>query len=178
MNQFIFLDRDGVINQDSLHYIKSVQEFVPIPGSIDAIARLSAAGYKIGIATNQSGVSRGHYTEVELKAIHNKLLHLVESAGGEIAAIEYCIHLPDAGCPCRKPQPGMLYALADRLNCSLSEVSFVGDRISDIRAAEAAGAKPVMIISTMTELVHLSTYPHVPQYNSLASYVDFLLGKQ
>lgn len=178
MTRLILLDRDGVINRDSLHYIKSVDEFILIPGSVEAIARLTVAGYKIGVATNQSGVLRGLYTETELRAIHDKMIQSVQSAGGEIDAIEYCIHLPEEGCFCRKPQPGMLNALAKRFNCSLKEVPFIGDRVSDIQAAFAAGASPVMVLSSMTDLIGLKAYPQVPVYNSLAEYVDQLLARK
>ena len=174
-NKVIILDRDGVINQDSLHYIKSQEEFIPVPGSIEAIAELTAAGYRIGIATNQSGVSRGYYSEQELWQIHAKMLTLVRAAGGEISAIEYCIHLPDAGCNCRKPQPGMLLALAKRLNCSLKQVPFIGDRVSDIQAAEAAGARPLVVLSPMTDRKNLQDYAYVPVFSSLAHCVDHLL---
>lgn len=178
MNKLILLDRDGVINQDSLHYIKSVDEFIPIAGSIEAIAQLTQAGYLIGVATNQSGVSRGYYSEDELKAIHNKMQELVSAAGGEIGLIEYCTHMPDAGCLCRKPQPGMLLALGRRLGCSLDNIPFVGDRVSDIQAAEAAGAKPIMVLSPMTDRVALQDYLHVPVFNSLSQYVDDLLADE
>ena len=175
MTRLILLDRDGVVNQDSLHYIKNVDEFILIPESVEAIVRLKKAGYKIGIATNQSGVSRGLYTETELNAIHEKMIQSVQKAGGQIDAIEYCIHLPEEGCLCRKPQPGMLYALAKRFDCSLKHVPFVGDRVSDIQAALAVGADPVMVLSTMTDLVSLKAYPEVPVFHSLAEYVDQLL---
>ncbi|MDP1602395.1 MAG: D-glycero-beta-D-manno-heptose 1,7-bisphosphate 7-phosphatase [Legionella sp.] len=175
LKKVVLLDRDGVINQDSLHYIKSVDEFIPIPGSIEAIVRLTRAGFLIGVATNQSGISRGLYSEEELQAIHRKMVKLVQSAGGEIHAIEYCIHMPDLGCACRKPNPGMLYALARRLGCSLENVPFIGDRVSDIQAAEAVGAKPVMVLSPMTDRVGLLPYSYVPVYNSLAEWVDALL---
>ncbi|MDI9819407.1 MULTISPECIES: D-glycero-beta-D-manno-heptose 1,7-bisphosphate 7-phosphatase [unclassified Legionella] len=176
MNKVILLDRDGVINQDSLHYIKSVDEFILLPGSIDALVRLTKAGYRIGVATNQSGVSRGYYTERDLAAIHEKLMSAVRAAGGEIEAIEYCVHLPDAGCLCRKPQPGMLKALAERLGCSSFEgVPFVGDRVSDIQAAEAVGATPMMVLSPMTDRQALRQYPHVPVFTSLAQCIDSLL---
>jgi D-glycero-D-manno-heptose 1,7-bisphosphate phosphatase len=175
MNKVVLLDRDGVINQDSLHYIKSPDEFIPVPGSIEAIACLTAAGFRIGVATNQSGVSRGYYDEEELAAIHTKMLNLVHASGGEIAAIEYCIHMPDEGCFCRKPNPGMLYTLAKRLKCSLSDVPFIGDRVSDIQAAETAGAKPIMVLSPMTDRVGLQAYLHVPVFNSLAQCVEHLL---
>lgn len=175
MTRLILLDRDGVINQDSLQYIKNVDEFIFIPGSIEAIARLTAAGYTIGLATNQSGVSRGLYTEHELAMIHCKLRQAVQAAGGSIDAIEYCIHLPQEGCACRKPQPGMLLALAKQFHCSLESVPFIGDRVSDIQAALAAGARPVVILSSMTNRDGLKDYPDVPVFSSLAEYVNHLL---
>ncbi|CEG57381.1 D-glycero-beta-D-manno-heptose 1,7-bisphosphate 7-phosphatase [Legionella fallonii] len=178
MTRLILLDRDGIINHDSLHYIKSVDEFILIPGSVDAIARLTRAGYKIGVATNQSGVSRGLYTEAALQAIHEKMLSLVQKAGGQIDAIEYCIHHPKDKCLCRKPQPAMLHALAKRFNCSLQHVPFVGDRVSDVQTALVAGAEPVMVLSSMTELIGLKAYPQVPIFHSLAEYVDQLLSQQ
>lgn len=179
MTKFILLDRDGVINQDSLAYIKSIDEFVLIPGSVDAIVKLTHAGYKMGIATNQSGVSRGLYTEDTLKAINNHMINLIETAGGKIHALEYCIHLPEEHCFCRKPRPGMLLALARRLGIpSLSGVDFVGDRTSDIAAAKSAGANPVMILSSMTDRTGLIDYPDVPVYDSLLHYVQQLLSNQ
>lgn len=177
MNRIILLDRDGVINQDSLQYIKSPDEFLPITENISAIAKLSQAGYKIGVATNQSGVSRGLYTEEQLAAIHSKMFHMIEEAGGWINALEYCIHLPEEGCFCRKPNPGMLLSLGNRFNCSLQGIPFVGDRISDIEAALSAGASPVIVLSNMTDLQGLTKYPKVPVYNSLTEYVNQLLSK-
>src|SRR5437763_979604 len=103
MKKVVILDRDGVINYDSLYYIKSVEEFKPIPGSIEAMAKLTKAGFLIGIATNQSGISRKLYTKEILEAIHDKLVKLAKEKGAEIAAIAYCEHMPDSGCPCRKP---------------------------------------------------------------------------
>lgn len=178
MNKIVLLDRDGIINYDSLHYIKSADEFIPIPDSLEAIARLSAAGYKIGVATNQSGISRGLYTKEELGIIHEKMINLVSACGGTIDAVEYCMHMPDYGCICRKPNPGMLHALADRLGCGLEGVPFVGDRVSDIQAAEAAGANPFIVLSPMTDRAGLLTYPHVPVFSSLSEWVDFFLNDQ
>lgn len=175
MKRALLLDRDGVINYDSSSYIKNCEEFVFIPGSLAAIARLTQAGYIIGIATNQSGVSRGLYTEADLNLIHEKLIKAVIEAGGYIASIEYCIHLPETACSCRKPNPGMLHALAEKLNISLATVPFVGDRISDIKAAQAVGARPVIVLSSMTDRMLLADYPGVPVYNSLKDYVDALL---
>jgi D-glycero-D-manno-heptose 1,7-bisphosphate phosphatase len=178
MAKIVFLDRDGIINQDSLHYIRSVDEFIPVEGSLEAIARLTAAGYQIGVATNQSGIARGYYTEKDLHEIHAKMLRLVRVAGGDIAAIEFCPHMPDSGCSCRKPQPGMLYKLAQRLQGSTVNTPFVGDRVSDVQAALSAGAQPVMVFSPMTDRAGFEVYTDVPVFTSLSAWVDCFLAKQ
>ncbi|KTC71627.1 D,D-heptose 1,7-bisphosphate phosphatase [Legionella birminghamensis] len=174
MNKVILLDRDGVINADSINYIRCEEDFNFLPGSKEAIARLTQLGYQLGIATNQSGVSRGYYTEQTLLSIHQKMLSELQLVGGEIAAIEYCIHMPEEGCKCRKPQPGLLLGLAKKLACSLEGVHFVGDRVSDIQAAMAAGATPVMVLSPMTDRAGLMNYPEVPVFHSLLDYVRSL----
>ena len=173
--KIIILDRDGVINEDSLNYIKSTEEFILIPGSCEAIARLTDAGYCVAVATNQSGIARGYYTEEQLAAIHEKMKANVLAAGGRVDFVIYCPHMPDAGCSCRKPKPGMLIAIAQHFDCSLNNVRFIGDRVSDIQAAEAAGALPIMVLSSMTDRLALAAYPNVPVYTSLAQYVDELL---
>lgn len=175
MTKLIILDRDGVINQDSLHYIKSPNEFFLLPGSCEAIARLTAAGYKIAVATNQSGIARGLYDEKQLSAIHEKMLSFVEKAGGRIDFIIHCPHMPDGGCDCRKPKPGMLLTIARYFGQSLKDVFFIGDRISDIQTAEAAGAIPLVVLSDMTEQANLALYPNVPVYSSLLQCVDAVL---
>lgn len=165
--KLLILDRDGVINQDSLQYIKSPEEFIFLPGSLEAIARLTKAGYTLAIATNQSGVSRGLYTEDTLLQIHEKLLTAVTAEGGEIASIQYCTHMPDSGCGCRKPMPGMLHAIAKNLNTTLEGAMMVGDRITDILVARAVGIKPLVIRSQMTDMVKLKSFPEVPVFSSL-----------
>lgn len=175
MNKLVILDRDGVINQDSLAYIKSPDEFVLLPGSAEAIARLNAAGYFVAVATNQSGIARGYYDVAQLAAIHEKMKALVQAAGGRIDMITYCPHMPDSGCFCRKPKPGMLLEIAKNFGCSCSQVPYVGDRVSDIQAAQAAGAIPLMVLSTMTDRLGLAAYPEVPVFTSLAHCVEYLL---
>lgn len=175
MKKVILLDRDGVINHDSVHYIKSPDEYEFIPGSVEAIVRLTQAGYKIGVATNQSGISRGYYDVDVLTQIHEKLVNTVKLAGGEISAIVYCPHHPNDGCACRKPNPGMLNQLAKLLHCRLKGVKFIGDRFSDIQAAQAAGATPVLVRSQMTEGFLLTPTASVPLFNSLAEATDWIL---
>ncbi|WP_434772929.1 D-glycero-beta-D-manno-heptose 1,7-bisphosphate 7-phosphatase [Pseudomonas entomophila] len=143
--KLLILDRDGVINQDSDAYIKSLDEWVPIPGSVEAIARLSQAGWTVAVATNQSGLARGYYPLATLEAMHARLRALVADAGGEVGLIVHCPHGPDDGCACRKPKPGMLHTIAAHYQADLAGTWFVGDSAGDLDAALAAGAQPVLV---------------------------------
>ena len=147
---FIMLDRDGIINYDSKQYIRTPDEWLPIPGSFEAISLLTKAGYKIGVASNQSGISRGFYTHETLALIHKKMLQGVDQAGGKIDKIVYCHHMPNDGCDCRKPAPGMLYELANFFNSTPKSKYFIGDRKTDVLAARACSAVPILINSQMT----------------------------
>ncbi len=145
--KILMLDRDGVINHDSDQYIKSPAEWKPVKGSIEAIARLTQAGWRILVATNQSGVARGLFDMSTLNAIHDVMHRTVIQAGGRIEAIFFCPHAADAHCPCRKPEPGMLHEIERRLNVPLAGVPFVGDSLKDLQAAVAAGARPVLVLT-------------------------------
>ena len=133
--KLLILDRDGVINYDSDAYIKTLEEWVPIPGSVDAIAQLSKAGWTVAVATNQSGIARGYYPLATLEAMHARLRALVAEQGGEVGLIVYCPHGPDEGCACRKPKPGMLLEIASRFTVDLAYVPVVGDSLRDMEAA-------------------------------------------
>ena len=150
--KLVILDRDGVINQDSDRYIKSPEEWLPIPGSLEAIARLSQAGWHVVVATNQSGIGRGLYDMGTLNAIHAKMHKAVGLAGGRIDAVFYCPDLPDAASSCRKPHPGMLLAIGERFNTPLELVPSVGDKLSDLQAAHAVGARPILVLTGKGEL--------------------------
>lgn len=145
----IILDRDGVINQDSDAYVKSVDEWIPLPGSIKAIAALSKAGFQVFIATNQSGIARGYYDDAELQAMHQKMLDLVHAEGGEIQGIEYCPHGPQDDCSCRKPKSGMIEAIERSLNMDFTEqpAIMVGDSLRDLQAGKARGCAPVLVLT-------------------------------
>jgi D-glycero-D-manno-heptose 1,7-bisphosphate phosphatase len=143
--QIVVLDRDGVINVDSADYIKSADEWQPLPGSIDAIAMISQKGYTVYVATNQAGLARGLFSSVDLHQMHQKLKSLVVAAGGQIEGIFFCPHHPDEGCRCRKPNPGLLEQIAESAKASLTDQPFVGDSLKDIQAAIAIGAKPVLV---------------------------------
>lgn len=143
--KLIILDRDGVINHDSDAYIKSLDEWIPIAGSIEAIARLSKAGWTVAVATNQSGIARGYYSLAVLEAMHARLRELVAEQGGELGLIVQCPHGPDDGCDCRKPKPGMLRQIAKYYGVPLGGVWFVGDSSSDLETARAVDCQPVLV---------------------------------
>ncbi len=145
--QTVILDRDGVINQDSDAYIKSDEEWVPIPGSIDAIAALSRAGFRIVVATNQSGIGRALFDEYALARIHHKMWSMVEEAGGFIDGIFYCPHTPNDQCDCRKPGTGLLRQIESEFGISLAGAYFIGDSVKDVEAALAHGCRPVLVRS-------------------------------
>lgn len=143
--KLLILDRDGVINYDSDAYIKNLDEWIPLPGAVEAIARLSRAGWTVAVATNQSGLARGYYDQAALDAMHARLRQLVAEQGGELGLIVHCPHGPDDGCDCRKPKPGMLRQIAAHYGVSLAGVWFVGDSSGDLKAALAVGCQPVLV---------------------------------
>lgn len=143
----IVLDRDGVINEDSADYIRCLGDWRPIPGSLEAIAALSRAGYTIAIATNQSGLGRGYFTLDDLESIHDHLCQQVEEQGGHIAGIFYCPHLPGDGCGCRKPATGLLLAIETELGESARGALFIGDNLKDLQAARAYGCLPALVMT-------------------------------
>ncbi len=145
--KIVVLDRDGVINHDSADYIKSADEWVPYPGSLEAIAALHQAGFTVLVATNQSGLARGYFDEFQLAQIHQKLNDHVEEAGGLLSGLFYCPHGPDDGCGCRKPGTGLLQQAESQLQVSLKGCYFVGDSLRDLQCAEAFGMQPVLVLS-------------------------------
>ena len=145
--KLIILDRDGVINFDSEHFIKSPAAWKPIPGSLEAIARLSQSGYKVVVATNQSGIGRGLFDMDALNAIHEKMQRAVQTAGGRIDAIFYCPHADVANCDCRKPKPGMFERISACFNTDLSGIPTVGDSLRHLVAGVSQGAQPILVLT-------------------------------
>lgn len=144
--KLLILDRDGVINHDSEHYIKSPEEFIPIEGSLEAIAALNKAGYLVTVATNQSGVGRGYYSIETLEDIHVKLNSLLTQVGGRIDLLVYCPHTPEDHCSCRKPKPGLIQTILHRFpEIRPSEVLMVGDSLRDLEAAWEEGCHTVLV---------------------------------
>lgn len=177
--KLLILDRDGVINQDSDAYIKSLDEWIPIPGSIEAIAQLSKAGWTVAVATNQSGIARGYYSLATLDAMHARLRELVAAQGGEVGLIVYCPHGPDAGCACRKPKPGMLRTIASHYAVELAGVWFVGDSKGDLEAARAVDAQPVLVKTGKGEQTLSKGVPEATLiFDDLAAIASALIHQQ
>lgn len=180
-SRLVILDRDGVINRDSDAYVKSLDEWIPYPSSIEAIARLSRAGWDVAIATNQSGIARGYYDEATLEAMHAELEKQVCDAGGEIAYIAYCPHGPDDGCSCRKPLPGLLEEIRAALGLeSLAGSWMVGDSLRDLQAGKPMGCRPVLVRTgkgSKTE-AQGEGLEGALIFDELAGFVDWLLGKR
>ncbi len=181
MGRLVILDRDGVINEDSDAYIKSPAEWVPVPGSLEAIARLTAAGWRVVVATNQSGIARGLFDLETLGRIHARMHRAVAEAGGRIEAIFFCPHGPDEGCRCRKPAPGLLEEIAARYRTTLEGVPVIGDSARDLEAARAAGARPVLVRTgkgRRTEAAGGPALEGVPVHDDLAAAVEALLREE
>ncbi len=178
MIKLIVLDRDGVINEDLERPVVTPDEWVPIEGSLEAIARLHQAGWSVAVATNQSGIGRGLMELEVLNDIHRRMHEMVNQVGGKIDVIAFCPHTESDDCACRKPAPGMLYSISERLDTELSSVVMVGDSLRDMQAALAAAATPI-IVRTGKGQKTLDTHKgleHIPAFDNLASYVDDLLA--
>lgn len=174
----VILDRDGVINEDSDAYVRSLEEWHPIPGSLEAIARASRAGWRVVVCTNQSGVGRGLFPARAVDAIHRELQRRIETLGGHVDGIFYCPHAPDAGCSCRKPLPGLLQQAAAGLGFTLAGVPVIGDSGRDLEAARAVRATPVLVRTGKGEgTLDRGEAAGAAVYADLAEAIDALLGE-
>lgn len=171
--KLVILDRDGVINEDSDNYIKGPDEWHPIPGSLEAIARLNHAGYHVVLATNQSGVGRGLFEVSTLNAIHDKMHRALAQIGGRIDAIFFCPHAQEANCSCRKPKAGLLEEIGHRFSVDLKGVPCIGDALRDLQAAHAVGAAPILVLTGKGETTRCegNLPPHTQVYRDLSEAV-------
>lgn len=182
MMKLVILDRDGTINVDSDEYIKSADEWVPMPGALEAIARLNHAGWHVAVATNQSGLGRGLYDIGALNAMHAKMLKMLGALGGRIDAVFYCPHAPEDHCACRKPLPGLFEQIGERFGVDLAGVPCVGDTLRDVQAGAAVGCVPHLVLTGKgagyrgRELP--DQFPSGTQvHEDLAAFVDHLLAQ-
>lgn len=178
--KLIILDRDGVINEDSDDYIKSVDEFIPIPGSLEAIGKLTKAGYTIAVATNQSGIARGYYDRATLDAMHSKLHQLLQVYGGQIDQFFVCPHGPDDQCDCRKPKPGLFAQIAEHYHMDLHGTPAIGDSYRDLQAGQAFGTQAILVRTGKGERTlakHAKELRDIPVFANLLEAVSALLSK-
>ncbi|WP_306607279.1 D-glycero-beta-D-manno-heptose 1,7-bisphosphate 7-phosphatase [Azonexus sp.] len=178
--KLVILDRDGVINFDSAQFIKSPEEWKPIPGSLEAIARLKQNGYRVVVATNQSGVGRGLFDMDTLNRIHKKMHKASFEMGGRIDAIFYCPHSADSACDCRKPKPGMFKRISETLNMDLNGVPAIGDSLRDLQAGAALGCTPLLVLTGKGEKTQSegNLPPGTLIFPDLAAAVDHLLARE
>ena len=176
--QLVILDRDGVINKDSDEFVKSPEEWQSLPGSPEAIARLTHANFRVVVATNQSGLGKGLFDIGAFNRINEKMHREINNAGGRIDGIFYCPHRPDEGCKCRKPEPGLFVDICRRLHCDLAGVPAIGDSLRDIKAARKVGARPILVRTGKGRATESNRKElgEVEVYDDLASAVDALLS--
>lgn len=177
----IILDRDGVLNEDSDAYVKSESEWIPIGGSAQAVAKLNKAGYQVAVATNQSGLARGYFSQSDLDAMHAKMISVAQQEGGVFAHVAWCPHGPDDQCDCRKPLPGLIHQIEEALNQSAKGSYMVGDSIRDLEAGVAAGCVPILVRTGKGQAseTKLASHPQLSStqiYDDLASFVADLLS--
>lgn len=179
--KLVILDRDGTINRASDEFVKSPEEWHPLPGALEAISRLNHAGFHVVLATNQSGLGRGLFDMAALNAVHAHMLKTLAALGGRIDAIFYCPHTSEEVCSCRKPAPGLLHQIEERYGHSLIGVPYVGDSLRDMLAAQAAGCTPHLVLSGRHAMVDPTRLP--PEFPvstlvhaDLAAFADHLLG--
>ena len=179
--KLVILDRDGTINEDRDDYVKSPEEWHPLPQALEAIARLNHAGWHVAVASNQSGLGRGLFDVATLNAMHAKMNKLLAAAGGRVDAVFYCPHSPEEQCACRKPLPGLLEQIGERYGIDLQGVPCVGDSLRDLQAGHAVGCAAHLVLTGKGEQFRQRELPptfpaDTRVHNDLSGFVDWLLG--
>jgi D-glycero-D-manno-heptose 1,7-bisphosphate phosphatase len=180
--KLVILDRDGTINHESDEFVKSPEEWIPLPGALEAIARLNHAGWHVAVATNQSGLGRGLFDVAALNAIHAKMHKALSALGGRVDAVFYCPHGPDEGCQCRKPNPGLFEQIGERFGVDLRTVPVVGDTPRDLVAGAAVGCPPHLVLTGRAASLRgqqlPETYPaHTRVHDDLGAFADWLIAR-
>ncbi|MBT9505751.1 D-glycero-beta-D-manno-heptose 1,7-bisphosphate 7-phosphatase [Rhodoferax sp.] len=181
--KLVILDRDGTINEDSAEFVKSPDEWAPLPGALEAIARLNHAGWHVVIASNQSGLGRGLFDVSTLNAMHAKMSKMLAAVGGRVDAIFYCPHAPDEGCRCRKPEPGLFEQIGERYGVDLRGLPTVGDTARDVLAGAAAGCEPHLVLTGKGAAYRGRSLPDTfPKdtrvHEDLGAFADFLIARE
>lgn len=181
--KLVILDRDGTVNEDSPDYVKSAEEWTPLPGALEAIARLNHAGWHVVIASNQSGLGRGLFDVSTLNDMHAKMHLLLAGVGARVDAVFYCPHAPEEGCHCRKPEPGLFEQIGERYGIDLRAVPVVGDTVNDVRGAIAAGCEPHLVLTGKGAAYRGRTLPdsfpaQTRVHEDLAAFADYLISRE
>jgi D-glycero-D-manno-heptose 1,7-bisphosphate phosphatase len=180
--KLVILDRDGTINVDSDEYVKSADEWVPLPGALEAIARLNHAGWHVAIASNQSGLGRGLFDVAALNAMHAKMHKQLAALGGRIDAVFFCPHAPEDQCGCRKPAPGLFQQIGERFGVDLAGVPAVGDSARDLQAGAAAGCEPHLVLTGKGSVYRQRALPETfpvgtRTHEGLAAFAEYLINR-
>ena len=180
--KLVILDRDGTINSDSDDFVKTPDEWVPLPGALEAIARLNHAGWHVVIASNQSGLGRGLFDVASLNAIHAKMHKMLAAVGGRVDAVFYCPHSPEESCNCRKPLPGLFEQIGARFGVALKSVPTAGDSVRDLLAGAAAGCEPHLVLTGKSASYQGGGQPEgLPPgarlHSDLAAFAEFILNR-
>jgi D-glycero-D-manno-heptose 1,7-bisphosphate phosphatase len=181
--KLVILDRDGTINEDSADYVKSPSEWQPLPGALEAIARLNHAGWHVVVATNQSGLGRGLFDMASLNAMHAKMHSMLAAVGARVDAVFYCPHGPEEACRCRKPEPGLFEQIAERYGVDLKDVPAVGDSQRDLVAAVTAGCEPHLVLTGKAAALQGRALPegypaHTVVHSDLGAFAEYLVGHE
>lgn len=185
--KLVILDRDGTVNVDSDEFVKSPEEWEPLPGALEAIAKLNHAGWHVVLATNQSGLGRGLFDVVSLNAIHSKMHKALAAVGARVDAVFYCPHAPDDQCACRKPRPGLFHQISERMGVELRGVPAVGDSARDLQAGAAVGCEPHLVLTGKAAVLRDQTTPaplaeDFPAgtivHQDLAAFAEFLTARE
>ncbi len=181
--KLVILDRDGTINEDSAEFVKAPEEWAPLPGALEAIARLNHAGWHVVIASNQSGLGRGLFDVAMLNAVHAKMNKMLAAVGGRIDAVFYCPHTTDDKCRCRKPGPGLFEQIGERYGVDLGDVPMAGDAVRDLIAGATAGCEPHLVLTGKGAAYRnrplADTFPAATRVHAdLAAFADFLIARE
>ncbi len=182
--KLVILGRDGILNEYREDHVKSPAEWVPVPGALEAVARLNHAGWHVVVATNQAGIGRGMIDMAAINAVHAAMIQQLHACGGRLDAVFLCPHTPDDHCECRKPLPGMMLEIARRYGADLSQVPLASDTLRDLQAARAAGCEPHLVCSgraaghdeAMLALIRQQV-PQAVVHRDLAAFADHLLRR-
>lgn len=182
--KLVILGRDGVLNEYRSSHVTAPEEWVPVPGALEAVARINHAGWHTVVATNQAGIGRGMIDMAAINLVHARMHQMMMAHGARVDAVFFCPHTPEEACDCRKPQPGLLLDIGHRYNVHLATVPMVGDTLRDLQAAQAAGCEPHLVLTGRAAALDeaglqamLQQVPATRVHASLDAFADFLLQR-